>query len=71
MTDWDSKDLTLDLSFLPKGKKYNMTLYQDGKNADRIAIDFKQSKQTVDHSWNQKIRLAKGGGLAVMLELVQ
>ena len=71
MTDWDARDLDLNLSFLPEGKKYQMTLYQDGKNADRIAIDFKQSKQTVDNSWNQKIHLAKGGGVAVMLELVQ
>ncbi|MCK5784823.1 MAG: glycoside hydrolase family 97 protein, partial [Desulfobacterales bacterium] len=60
MTDWDARDLDLNLSFLPEGKKYQMTLYQDGKNADRIAIDFKQSKQTVDNSWNQKIHLAKG-----------
>lgn len=71
MTDWDSRDLYLDLSFLPEGKKYKMTLYQDGKNADRIAIDFKQSKQTVDNTFKQKTHLAKGGGVAVMLEMVQ
>jgi len=69
MTDWDERDLQLDLSFLPKGKKYKMTLYKDGVNANRIATDFKQVKQTVDQTYKEKIHLAKGGGLAVMLEL--
>ena len=70
MTDWDGRDLELNLSFLPAEKKYNMTLYKDGINADRIAIDFKQIKIIVDHTYNEKIHLAQGGGLAVMLEVV-
>jgi alpha-glucosidase len=68
MTDWDGRDLELNLSFLPTGKKYKMTLYQDGINADRIAIDFKQIKLTVNNTYNKIIHLAQGGGLAVMLE---
>jgi len=71
MTDWDSRDLNLNLSFLPKGKKYQMTIYQDGINADKIASDYKQSKLTVDNTYNQQIHLAKGGGLAIMLEPVK
>jgi len=70
MTDWDERDIELDLSFLPENKKYKMILYQDGINANRIAIDFKQIKRMVDSSFKKKIHLAKGGGLAVMLELV-
>jgi alpha-glucosidase len=71
MTDWDGRDLDLDLSFLPAGKKYKMTLYKDGVNADRIAIDYKQVKLTVDNTYNEKIHLAQGGGLAVMLMLTE
>jgi alpha-glucosidase len=71
MTDWDGRDLELDLSFLPIGKKYKMTLYLDGVNADRIAIDYKQIKLTVDNTYNEKIHLAQGGGLAVMLMLTE
>jgi alpha-glucosidase len=67
MTDWDSRDMNLDLSFLPKGKKYLMTLYVDGKNADNNAIDFKQTKTIVDYTFKQKIHLAKGGGFAAMI----
>jgi len=71
MTDWDARDIDLNLSFLSKGEKYEMTIYQDGINANRIATDFKQTKLTVDNSYNQKIHLAKGGGLAVVLKPVQ
>jgi len=67
MSDWDSRDIEVDLSFLPDNKKYQMTLYQDGVNADRIAIDFKQTKSTVDHSFKQNIHLAKGGGMVIIL----
>ncbi len=71
MTDWDERDLDLNLSFLPKGKKYDMLMYQDGINANRIAIDYQQSKQNVDNTYHKKIHLAKGGGLAIMLVPVQ
>lgn len=71
MTDWTSRNLQLNLSFLPKNKKFEMTLYQDGTNADRIAIDFKQTKMIVDSNFNQEIKLAKGGGFAAMLIPVQ
>ena len=67
MTDEDARDLTLDLSFLPKGKKYRMTLYRDGINADRIATDFIQIKKNVDHTYRETVHLAPGGGLALML----
>jgi len=46
-------------------------MYTDGKNADRNAIDFKQTISTVDNSFKEKIHFAKGGGLAVILEVVE
>jgi alpha-glucosidase len=70
MTDWTERDLWIDLSFLPEGKKYQMTLFKDGINANRIAIDYQQSKQIVDCKFKQKIHLAKGGGLAIMLKFI-
>ncbi len=71
MTDWDSRELNVDLSFLPKGKKYRMTLYRDGVNADRIAMDFKLSKLTVNNTFKKVIHLAKGGGFAIMLKYIK
>lgn len=61
MTDWDARDLEFDLSFLDHGE-YKMTLYRDGVNADRNAIDFKKEVKTVDKSSKLKIHLAPGGG---------
>jgi alpha-glucosidase len=71
MTDWVARDFELNLSFLPKGKKYLMTIYQDGKNADRNAIDFKQTKIMVDHTYRNQIHMSKGGGLALMLDPIE
>lgn len=67
MTDWSSRDVNIDLSFLQEGKKYQMTLYQDGINADSNAIDFKQIKYLVDSSYKKQVRLAKGGGVVIQL----
>ena len=36
LTDWTSRDMDLDLSFLPGGQ-YSMEIFQDGINADRYA----------------------------------
>ena len=68
MTDWDARSLELDLSFLPKGKKYKMTIYQDGINADRNAIDYKMKEIIVDNSYQAKFKMAPGGGMAAMLK---
>ena len=68
MTDWGERDITVDFSFLPENKKYDMTMYIDGPNANRIAIDFKQIKKEVDKNFKEKIHLAKGGGMAIMLK---
>ena len=71
MTDWDERDLDLNLSFLPKENTYKMILFQDGVNANKIAIDYKKTKLSVDNTYHKIIHLAKGGGLAVILKKVK
>lgn len=66
MTDWDSRDLEFDLSFLDTGK-YKMILYKDGINADRNAIDYEKEVKTVDSANKLKIHLAPGGGWVARL----
>ena len=47
MTDWDARELEIDLaSFLPAGR-YRMELFRDGINADRKASDYVREVQTV------------------------
>lgn len=66
ITDWTSRDLELDLSFLPTGK-YSIDIFQDGVNADRFAGDYKHFKSDVKTGDKVKIHLAPGGGWAARI----
>ena len=66
LTDWTSRDMDLDLSFLPAGK-YTMDIFQDGINADRYAGDYKHLKTNVNSGDKMKIHLAPGGGWAAKI----
>ena len=70
LTDWKSRDLDLDLSFLPAGN-YKMEIFQDGINADRHAEDYKHMAVTVRSGEKMKIHLAPGGGYAAIITQVQ
>jgi alpha-glucosidase len=61
LTDWKSRDMELDLSFLPSGQ-YSMEVFQDGINADRYASDYKHFNVNVKSGESMKIHLAPGGG---------
>ena len=61
LTDWTSRDMELNLSFLPAGD-YIMDIFQDGINADKYASDYKHLKTNVKSGDKMKIHLAPGGG---------
>ena len=64
LTDWEEKDITLDLNFLPAGT-FEAEIYRDGINADKCASDFKIETKSVSCTDNIKLHLAPGGGFAV------
>lgn len=66
MTNWDARDLTLDLSFLPQGK-YIVELFQDGINADRDATDYERRMIPVSSGDKLPIHLSNGGGYAARI----
>ena len=66
MTDWTSRNLEVDLSFLPEGS-FTMEAYQDGVNADRNASDYKKTTSQVTKASKIKIQLAPGGGWAARI----
>ncbi len=70
LTNWSSRDLNVDLSFLPDGK-YRMEIFQDGVNADQYASDYKHMIITVKAGDKMSIHLAPGGGYAAILTPVQ
>ena len=62
VTDWTSREMKLELSFLPKGKKYKMEVFRDGINADIRAIDYKHEFIEVEGGEILNVSLAPGGG---------
>ncbi|KIO53287.1 glycoside hydrolase family 97 protein [Flavobacterium hibernum] len=68
ITNWDSREITIDFSFLEKGKKFEAEIFSDGINADKAAVDYKREKIAVDSTTKLKYRLASGGGLAMIIK---
>lgn len=64
ITDWTPRDITVDLSFLPKGT-YVADWYIDGRNAHRDANDYRRVQEAVGQS--KTIHLAPGGGFAAKI----
>jgi alpha-glucosidase len=67
MTNWTGRDMDIDFSFLPEGN-FEMSAYQDGVNADRMASDYKLVKSPVTRTTKLKITLAPGGGWAARIQ---
>lgn len=65
MTDWNARDLELDLSFIGGGK---MTIFQDGVNADKIAKDYKKCVADMPADGKVKVHMAPGGGWVAVIE---
>jgi alpha-glucosidase len=70
MTDWTPRDLTLDFSFLPKGR-YTAVVFEDGTNADRDATDYSREVININSGEKLRIHLAPGGGWAARLERIK
>ena len=66
MTDWNARELTLDLSFLPEGD-HEFVLYRDGANAYRAASDYKKETIKLPADGKLTVRLAPGGGFAAVI----
>lgn len=66
LTNWDARDLVLDLSFLDEGN-YKVELFKDGINADRAARDYKKEIISLPADRKLKIHMAPGGGFAAKI----
>ncbi|MBO6160688.1 MAG: glycoside hydrolase family 97 C-terminal domain-containing protein, partial [Bacteroidales bacterium] len=67
MTDWNARDLTLDLSFIGPDAR-TMTAFQDGVNAHRAARDYRRTVVALPADGQVKIHMAPGGGWAAKIE---
>ena len=68
MTDWTSRDLELDLSFLKEGN-YKMEVYRDGINANRYAEDYKIDAMEVNRESKIIAKMAPGGGWSAIITI--
>ena len=70
ITDENARNFTVDFSFLPKGKKYEATVYADGDNADYInnPQSYKIYKKTVTSTSKLPMKLARSGGYAISVK---
>lgn len=66
MTNWNARDVTVDLSFLGEGN-FEAEIFKDGINADRDATDYTREIRKVSAGDKLIIHLAGGGGCAIRI----
>ena len=67
LTNWDARDIALDLSGLVKGT-HAARLYRDGVNATRNATDYAIDVLEIPTNKPFLVHLAPGGGFALVIE---
>lgn len=70
LTNRESRELLIDLSFLPKGKKYIATLYEDTDETHFMdnRESYRINQQELDSESKVKVKLAPGGGHSIYLQ---
>lgn len=68
ITNDKERELDVTLNVLPEGKNLQMTSFVDGVNADRMAMDYRQEKASVNKSTKLHIKMARNGGFAAVIE---
>ncbi len=62
------RDIKIDLSFLKEKRAYHMTSFEDGPNANYVAMDYRKRKSEVSKDQTLTIGLARNGGWAAVIE---
>lgn len=68
ITNDKERELDVTLSILPEGKNLQMTSFVDGINANRIAMDYRMEKTSVNKATKLPIKMARNGGFAGVIE---
>ena len=69
ITNENPREVVVDMSFLPKGRDYEATIYADGEDADwkTNPQSYQIKKMKVNSKTKLKQRIASGGGMAVRI----
>jgi len=66
LTNWEARDLEVDLSFLGAGA-FDIELFRDGPNAARVGVDYVRTTMPLPPGWKLGVHLAPGGGFAARI----
>jgi hypothetical protein len=71
ITDENKRDYTVDFSFLDKGKKYEATIYEDGKDADYInnPQSYNIYKKKITSKSKINFKMVRSGGFAISIKV--
>lgn len=71
ITDENARTATLDFSFLPKGKSYLATFYEDGPKANYLKsiVDYKITQKVITSETKLKRSLKPSGGIAISIRV--
>ncbi|MBR1539145.1 MAG: glycoside hydrolase family 97 protein [Bacteroidales bacterium] len=67
LTDWNARDITLDLGSLVEGT-HNAVLFRDGVNATRNATDYAIETLEIQAGKPFRVHLVPGGGFVLVIE---
>lgn len=69
MTNWDARNINLDLSFLPANTNYIADIYTDAADADKNASKYEHKTITLNRQSKLDLKLMQGGGAVVYLHI--
>lgn len=67
VNNWEARSVDIDLSYLPKGFRFEATIFTDGQNADRLGQEWTKEIKAVDQKAELTVNLAPGGGAVVIV----
>lgn len=62
------RNIEIDLDFLPQGSAFRMVSFEDGPNANYVAMDYCKKETTVKRNQKLAIAMARNGGWAGIIE---
>lgn len=69
LTSWEGREVTIDLSFLDEGV-WEAEMFLDGANSDLTGTDYRKEVRPVSSGESVTIRMASGGGFAMIIRSV-
>jgi alpha-glucosidase len=63
-----TREFDVRFDFLPPGKTYRLTVFEDGLNAGRQAMDYNIRRQEVKRGDILPVKMARNGGIAARIE---